>query len=487
MMGEHMKKHIGRILILSVLIMGCIWQTITLWLGDMSGHNFFGGDVASYETSYLYPKEIWSNINGSIYKIEGNNDEEAMRYKLLYELFEELKKENVTVELSPKISYADLLSSTPGIIYEYGTSLTIDEMMGQSMKVLNSKSNSIKINDLYIDMSEKDRYKAYVYFIDKSYNVSQKVTINNLLDYHSQAMEYYKDVDQVGDIKTYQASLLSPNDSEIFAGNLFYPLNNQAMPIYYKKVVLKPHIEDIDSEKLENHVNDLFKNPTYKTKIPVQNGVTFSDNLNVSVMYNEVGTLEFKKTAANDTEKSSSVERISKINTFIKESKAIPDFLKRGIYLNEIKTDEETGETHYLFGYQYDNFDVILSEQAQAELEVSAFLELVIKNSEIIRGKWVMLKPVSESYLNPNQNLNFHVNAFQKESTEAISDILEQVEMEEKVDIEEEVEMEEDSPFELEDLECAYIIEDIREAMQFGWVGYYKENPILVNEKIDNE
>lgn len=487
MMGGHMKKHIGRILILGVLIMGCIWQTITLWLGDMSGHNFFAKDTASYEISYLYPKEIWSNINGSIYKIEGNNDEDAMRYKLLYELFGELKKENVTVELSPKISYEELLSSTPGIIYEYGTSLTIDEMMGQSMKNLNSKSNSMKLNDLYIDMSDRESYKAYVYFIDKSYNVSQKVTINNLLDYHSEAIEYYKNVEQVGGIKTYQASLLSPNDSEIFAGNIFYPLNNQAMPIYYKKLVLEHHIQEIDSEKLENHVNDLFKNPAYKTKILVQNGVTFSDNLNVSVTYNYVGTLEFKKSPSNDTEKSSSVERISKINTFIKESKAIPDFLKKGLYLNEIKTDEETGETRYLFGYQYDNVDVVLSEQAKEELEVSAFLELAIRNSEIIRGKWVMLEPVSRSYPNPNPNLNLNVNAFQKESTDAISDILEKVEMEEKVDIEGEVEIEEDSTFELEDLECAYIIGDIREAMQFGWVGYYKEDPILVNEKIDNE
>ena len=119
--------------------------------------------------------------------------------------------------------------------------------------------------------------------------------------------------------------------------------------------------------------------------------------------------------------------------------------------------------------------DVVLSEQAKEELGVSAFLELAIKNSEIIRGKWVMLEPVSRSYPNPNANLNLNVNAFQKESTDAISDILEQVEIEE------------DSTFELEDLECAYIIGDIREAMQFGWVGYYKENPILVNEKIDNE
>lgn len=469
-----MKKHIGRILILGVLIMGCIWQTITLWLGDMSGHNFFGKDVTSHAISCLYPKEIWSNIKGSIYKIEGNNDEDAMRYKLLYELFGELKKENITVEFVPKVFYADLLTSTSGIVYKYGTPLTIDEMMGQSVKKFSDdRIKSLEINTLYIDMSERDRYKTYVYFIDKSDHVSYKVTIDQLLDYHIEAIEYYINVGQLGGMKTYQASILSPNDSEIFEGNLFYPLDNQGIPIYYKKLVLKPHIKDIESEQIENHVNDLFTNPAYKTKILVQNGVTFSDNLNVSVTYNEVGTLEFKKTPINDTEKSSSAEKINKITTFIKETKAIPDFLKRGIYLSEIKKDEETGETCYLFGYQYNDFDIILSDEVKEALEVSAFLELAIKNSEIIRGKWVMLEPVSES--NTSQNPNLNVNVFRKESTEAISDILEQVAIEE------------DGIFELESLECAYIVEDIQEAMQFGWVGYYNKKPILANEKIDNE
>ena len=460
-------------MILSVLIIVCIWQTITLWLGDMSGHNFFGSHAVNYEINYLYPKEIWSNISGSIYKIEGNNDEAEMRYRLLSELFKGLTKENLTIELSPKISYAELLSSTSGIIYEYGTTLTIEEMMGQSLKVANSKYNSIKIKDLYIDMSENDRYKTYVYLIDESSNVSQKITLNHSLDYHNEATRYYQNVEQTGGMKTYQASVLSPNDSEMFKGNIFYPLNNQGVPIYYKELVLKPIIEDISSETLENYVNDLFRNPAYKTETPVQNGVTFSDNLNVSVIYNRVGTLEFKRTPINDTEKSSASERISKISTFIKESKAIPDFLKKGLYLAEIKTDDQTGETSYLFGYQYHNFEVVLSDKVKEELGINAFLELTIKNSEVTRGKWVMLEPVSESC--SNLGLNVNVKAFQEESNEAISEMLEQVEIEEG------------STFELEGLECAYIIKDIGKVMEFDWVGYYDKALVLVNEEIDNE
>lgn len=475
-----MKKHIGRLIILGVLIMVCIWQTITLWLGNMSGHNFFGTDAVNHEISYIYPKEIWSNISGSVYKIEGSNDEADMRYKLLYELFGELKKENIRVELSPKISYAKLLSSTSGLIYEYGSLLTIDEMMGQSLKVtnpkytgINNKYTSVKTSDLYIDMSERDRYKVYVYLIDEKGEVSQKITINKLLDHHNEAIEYYKNVEQIGGVKTYQASILSPNDSEMFKGNIFYPLDNQGIPIKYKEISLSPLIMEVGDKELENYVNDLFKNPAYKIETPVENGVTYSDNLNVSVIYNQVGTLEFKKSFMNDTEKSSSLERLSTINTFINESKAIPDFLKKGLYLDEIKTDEETRETRYLFGYQYNHFDVILSDQAKKELGVNTFLELVIKNSEIIRGKWIMLEPVP--MIAPEASSYINTIAFQKESNEAISNILEQVEIGEE------------ETFELEDLECSYIIEDIGESLKFDWVGYRDGDPILVNEKIDND
>ena len=346
-------------------------------------------------------------------------------------------------------------------------------MMGQSIAVANNKYSSIKVSDLYIDMSERDRYKVHVYFIDDSSNVSQKMTINKLLEHHNEAIEYYRNVEQIGGIKTYQASILSPNDSEMFKGNIFYPLNNQGTPINYKELVLSPIIETTNSKELENYVNDLFKNPAYKTEIHIENGVTFSDNLSASVIYNNVGTLEFKKTLINDVGKSSSLEKMSKINTFIKESKAIPNFLKKGLYLSEIRTDEQTKETSYLFGYQYNNFNMILSDQAKEELEVNAFLELSIKNSEITRGKWVMLEPVS--VIHPDLSETTNVGIFQEESNEAISDILEQVAIEEG------------NPFELEDLECTYIIEDIRKGIKFDWVGYYDKNPILVNEKIDNK
>ena len=455
-----MKKHMIRLMILSVLIIVCIGQTITLWLGDMSGHHFFAEKSTSYETSTLYPKEIWSNINGSIYKIEGANDEADMRYKLLSELVGQLRKAHFSIESTTKVSYANLLASTPGLIYEYGTALTLEEIIGQSIKTKGNKTPSIKIQDLYVDMSSSERSRLEVYLIDEIGNVRQKITLNKGLEHHEEAMNYYKNIEQIGEIKTYQASLLSPNDREIFKRNIFYPLNNQGVPLSYRKIRLKPLIQKEHREQLENYVNDLFKNPAYKIETPVANGVTFSDNLNVSVFYDEVGTLEFKKALVSEEEKSSKLENINLVSHFIKNSKAIPEFLKKGLYLKEVRTSGGGGETSYLFGYQYHNYEVVLSEPIKEKLGLETFLELAVKNGQITRGKWMMLEPVPQKGFGKDQTPQ--LGTFKKESNEAISDLLE------KLDVKE-------GTFELEDLECAYIIEDLKEVLAFDWVGTYQK------------
>ena len=455
-----MKRHMIRLMILGVLIIACIGQTITLWLGDMSSHHFFGEKSTSYEVGTLYPKQIWSNINGSIYRIEGSNDEAEMRYKLLYELLAQLRKEHFSIETSPRVSYAELLASTPGVIYEYGAPLTLEEIIGQTLKGAGIKDSNIKIKNLYVEMSSSGRYKIEVYLIDEKSQVRQKITLNKALEYHEEAIAYYKNMEQVGLVKTYQASILSPNDREIFKSNIFYPLNNQGIPISYRKVTLKPIIQKDHKEQLENYVNDLFKNPAYKVETPVENGMTFSDNLNVSVLYDEIGTLEFKKTLIGEGERSSALEKINVVTSFIKESHAIPESLKKGLYLSEVRVSQETGETSYLFGYQYHNFEVVLSEAAKKELGVKAFLELAVKSNQITRGKWVMLELVPQVSFGREQEVR--LGSFTKESNEAISELLEAIEAKEVA-------------FELEDLECGYQINTLQDSVAFEWIGIYHE------------
>lgn len=456
-----MKKNIVRLMILGVLILLCIWQTVTLWLGDMSGHNFFVDNVTNYEASYVHPKQIWTNINGNIYKIESSSEKEDM----LGELVLELQKDNLTVDMTPNESYDQLLFSTKGIVYEFGTDLTIDEIIGQPLKTRNSKYNSTKIKEIYVDFSQIDTYKAYVYLVDKEAHVKQKITLNSQLKSENGVVMLYSQQENVSGRKMYQASISNTNDSDFFVGNAFYPKLNSENPVMGNLFKLEPIIDDLEGKELENYVNDLFKNPTYKNMSMVEGGIAYSDNLNISVKYNLVGTLEFKKTLLGDTVKITDEERMSKINMFINDSQAIPTYLKKGIFLQDISIDEVTKETSYKFGYQYNNNEVILSQKAQEALGIDCFLELSIKNSEVTGGKWIMLQPVATD----------ESREIETESNEAIEAIYENSGVLQ------------DQLFTLDSLECAYIVKDINKIVDFEWIGFYMKQPILSDEKIDNE
>lgn len=454
-----MKQNIVRLMILGVLILLCIWQTITLWLGNMSGHNFFADSIANYEISYVHPKQVWSNIGGNCYKLESNSEKES----LLNELATQLRRDHLEIDLSPKESYAKLLVQSRGIVYEMGTSLTLDEIIGQTLKIKDAKYQLVNIKQIYVDLSTNYRYKSYVYLIDETGKVRQKITLNTPLKLAIEVTDLYADAGNVISQKVYQPNLISINNSEFFTGTTFYPLTNHIMPVVANGFKLKPIIDELEGQELENYVNDLFKNPSYKTKNITANSIAFSDNHNISVKYNTVGTLEFKKTLLNDNEKLTDVERMNKINLFIEECQAIPSFLKKGLYLEEIYFNEETSEYCYLFGYRYEKNSqiVILSDEVKQKLEINGFLELGIANSEVRSGKWIMLEP----------ELTGDSIIIETESTEAIDQIYEKY----------------GEQLQLDSLDCTYIINDLNESADFKWIGFYMGAPIWANEKIDNE
>ena len=121
-----MKQNIARLVILGALIGLCLGQTIRLWLGDVSGHNFFAPEVISDELSYTEPKQIWCNVSSKIYKIISSSEKED----LIQELMSGLRQSHLKIEKVSKEDYTKLLYSTPGILYEYGKSLIIGEIIG---------------------------------------------------------------------------------------------------------------------------------------------------------------------------------------------------------------------------------------------------------------------------------------------------------------------------------------------------------------------
>ena len=203
-----MKSNFIRLGILGTLIILCIWQTTQLWLGDASSHNFFTNTSSDIVTQ---PKEIWVNKNGLAYKIDGDNDES--RLGLITELSTIIKKGQYKITAEEKYTYDQLLTRQ-GFVYEYGTSLSLEEILGYVVNKENSKKEMDKVTELFIDISEGDNYRNYIYLINETQKVVAKLTLEGRLELHNKTIEHYNDENKTEGIKTYQASLLNARSEE---------------------------------------------------------------------------------------------------------------------------------------------------------------------------------------------------------------------------------------------------------------------------------
>ena len=451
-----MKSNFIRLGILGTLIILCIWQTTQLWLGDASSHNFFTNTSSDIVTQ---PKEIWVNKNGLAYKIDGDNDES--RLGLITELSTIIKKGQYKITAEEKYTYDQLLTRQ-GFVYEYGTSLSMEEILGYVVNQENSKKEMDKVTELFIDISEGDNYRNYIYLINETQKVVAKLTLEGRLELHNKTIEHYNDENKTEGIKTYQASLLNANYSNAFERNVFYPLNNKNMPIIYKELYLQPVISGDTSEEkmtnLESYVDCFFKNPLYKQHNVTSDGIIFSDSLNLNIHYSNEGVLEFKRRLTGESTKLSAVEKMNKINGFIEESDAIPEGLKRGLYLKEIVEDGETGETVYRFGYRFEGFEVLLTDYAKTELKVQEFLELAIKSNQIVRGSWVMFELVGQD----KETASY--KELTREGYIAINDTRQLCGIRSL----------EENP--LGYIECAYIVQSVASKVDFDWAAEYQGN-----------
>lgn len=448
-----MKSHIIRLSILGTLIILCIWQTTLLWLGDTSSHNFLGNTISEVVTQ---PKEIWVNNNGLAYKIDGDNDES--RLGLITELSNEIKKGDYQLIGEDKYTYSQLLSRQ-GFVYEYGTSLSIDEIFGTIISKEGNKKALDKVTGLFIDISEGEKYRSYIYLIGENQEVIQKLILEARLELHNRTIEHYSDETKTEGIKTYQASLLHMEYSKAFSQNVFYPLNNHNMPIIYKSLKWQPIITGETREEevaqLEAYVNTFFKNPLYKEWTVTDNGIVFSDSLNMNVRYSDIGVMEFKKLITGDGVKLSALEQLNKVNAFIAKTPAIPQQLKKGLYLKEVTEDSESGEQIYRFGYRYEGFEVLLTDEVRRELKIDEFLELAVKSNEVVRGSWLMLDLVEQEEGNYSQ--------LYKEGKVAIEETRQLCNIRSL----------ETTP--LGYLECAYRMDHLDGELAFNWAALYED------------
>lgn len=457
-----MRQNVIRLILVASLIVLCIWQTTILWLGDMSSHNFLAINQKTHNT-ILAPKTIWVHMGSG--KLTYNLDE-GINYLatdvLMDELITSVKNNKLKITKEPALSYESLLQK-PGIVYEYGTSLTFNEMMGT---VLIKEYQDVKLSNLFIDLSHYSEYKANIYLVASNNLDIYQLEINERLESHQTVIESFSNgINSVGSYQEYQASLTSKRSIEQYIqGNVFLPLprkiNSVSSAIIYEQLDINNIFwsDDIKEtqKKLESYVNTFFSNPSLKeVDITTSGSITYRENTTTSVKYNPNGTLEFNVATASESNKLTNVDKIVMIQQFIESCEGIPDYLRDGLYLSKIKDDILKGETTYLFDYKTSGFNVLLSEAVKDELGLEAIMELTIKNNQIVHGKWSMLRiEVSERVMD--------LGELKEDYNTVISDFYAREEVYE------------DEPDSIQDIQCSYRIEGLQEPIRFGWTIYYK-------------
>ena len=437
--------------ILGALIILCIGQTIQLWLGDMSGHTFFTDTSQNIGTQ---PKDIWVNYSGLAYKIEGNNNES--RKDLLMELAYIIRTNSYNIDKEEKLSYRELLEDG-GFVYEYALPLGLSEIIGYTIKSPVVKDTYTDIMTIFVKLNKGDNK---IYLIDDDEKVKFCISTSDDLQLHNRINSYYMEDNIEVEEKSYQSTLLNANYSTAFEHNIFYPLDNTNKPFIYQNLKMKNVISYEKNKKikiLESYMDAFFKNPDYKYIHHTDNGIVFSDALDMNVYYDYKGYIEFNKRYEENNINISRDEQLSIVNKYIDATEQIPYSIKQGIFLKEIKQDSETEETRYKFGYKYKGFEVLLSQTMSEAMEMDCFVEIGVKGNQVVHGKWLMKEIVQAS-----ESTGYNDEMLQKEGYVAISEAQNLCGIEDMTK----------TP--LSDLQCAYIVDE-DEYIDFKWAALYKD------------
>ncbi len=446
-----MKRNFIRLAILGALIILCIGQTIQLWLGDMSGHTFF---TDTSQNLGIQPRNIWVNYSGLAYKIGGNNNDS--REELLMELAYIIKKSSYNISKEEELSYKELLEGE-GIVYEYALPLSLSEIVGHTVKSSGVKDVYTDIMTIFVKLNSSSNK---IYLIDSNDEVKFCISFAEDLQLHDRINTYYMEDNIQIDEKTYQASVLNLNYSTAFERNVFYPLDNTNKPFLYQDLEMRDVIECKNSQNikiLESYTDGFFKNPDYKYLHYAEGGVVFSDALDMNVYYNYKGYVEFNKRYEEAGVNVSRSEQLAIVNKYIHDTEQIPYSIKQGLFLKDIHRVPGTEETRYKFGYKYEGFEVILSPSVAENLGMDCFVQIGIKQNQIVHGKWIMKEIIPRSDM-----ADYNINMLQKEGYVAIGEAQSLCGISDITQ----------TP--LSYLQCAYVIEE-GGYIDFKWTANYEE------------
>lgn len=248
----------------------------------------------------------------------------------------------------------------------------------------------------------------------------------------------------------HQASGLTGSYDNI-GRNVFYPISSEETPVIYDKIHLIYAVDqasDKYEKQLEHYVNSFFTNPLLKESQRTTSGsIIFTEGVKTTVRYSDNGVLEFKKTSNGVEDTMTSWEKLDLVGKFIEECTGISENEKRGVYLKEI-SQNDAHQTVYKFGYKYNGYEVILSEPLKKQLGIDEFLELTVKNNQVVQGRWLVFNAIS-------------TNGTAERFTESIDDMMDYTYVKQ-------------GTTNVDYLQCAYVIKEMNEPAYLHWIAEYK-------------
>lgn len=381
-----MKKNGLKVILLTVLMITSIIQTSMLWLGDTSGHNFL--ESTSSQVMPILPENIFRNKGDPFtvsYRIdEGSRDYERFVKELRVMLAQHAKGAK-TLPTQP-LNWESILSMQ-GILYEYAIPVSLDELATTKVGI-----DSVGfIDNVFLTLDDSIGNKVKLYLIDEVNNLCYRLDISGEF---TDLVKLYNgfNIEEVGTgITKYQPSTKAMNISRYIEGNVFMPLTSEAVPLEYEVLQLINPVEVYEDNKqivLDKYTSELFNKPILKEIEYREDGsVVLTESMKSIVIYKPRGVIEYVNLDVTRGDKTMSMlDGYNIASQFIQSSHAIPETTRDRLYLTNIV--QEGKEYTFKFDLRYKGHKIILEPKVKEELGLDHMLELTIKDSQIISGKW---------------------------------------------------------------------------------------------------
>ncbi|MGL5676499.1 MAG: hypothetical protein ACRDDX_08795 [Cellulosilyticaceae bacterium] len=386
------KSELLKSIVLAMLILLTIIQTTMLWLGGIPGQSFFKTPVV--EQTGIEPYGVWiirpsaSNVSSNAsfaYRVDNTIESTRREYeRLVAKLQSALRSDQIDYKKVKPLDGIpwEALFAMPTICYEYQVPMTIQEISGGS-------SDTAKIEGIdMIFMGSKSKFEKdlIIYMVSTKDEKTYRVDVTGDFQEINKIYTVFTREEMLKGVTKYQPSVIS-NVKKYVEDNTFMPIASTNAPIDYDVLTVYNPIDmtrPSGVKELEKYVNDFFINPLIKNVDYDEDGsVIFTEQKRSLAIYNPAGVIEYLNLAPKPTK--SETTRLGGYHiakTFIQDTDILSPTMKRAVYLSKMAVKGD--EINYFFDVSYKGYAVHLSREIKAQMDMESFVEITVKNNEIV-------------------------------------------------------------------------------------------------------